>query len=399
MKYLTLILVVFFFGCGGESIPEDGGGNVREILCNPTCLEGYICLEGNICVECRHGGDCTWGLLCKQGSCKVPGPNDIVRCDPNCDPETRQCACQEGTLQVCHPGLLQCVECLENSDCGEGYECAYNRCEFIPLCLDDSGCDEGYHCIDEVCIRDPNYCLDSNFCQTGYICQEHVCVQSPNYCTNDGDCEDGYCLMRTNTCYECMADFQCEPEFSCIEGTRTCVPRPETCSGDASCHYLSICEESHCVDIEAGIIVTLKWGVQNTGDLDLHFTLPDGFYSDQHDCFYRNRNPIWYTDENDVPQGPSHVRYAARGRVGPEVTIYENPADGSYAVFVYYYGDAGQVHPATTAQLEIWCGDDVVVEDFQLLGSEGTGWHAADIEWPSCMITVGQHGVFSFDRP
>ncbi|MBK7890656.1 MAG: DUF2135 domain-containing protein [Bdellovibrionales bacterium] len=87
----------------------------------------------------------------------------------------------------------------------------------------------------------------------------------------------------------------------------------------------------------ARLRVLLSWDTDNT-DIDLHLVTPDGEH-----CYYGNRMlPSGAALDVDVTTG-----------YGPEIISAPAPKNGTYLVYVNYYGSGGQSDALTTAKVSI----------------------------------------------
>jgi Cys-rich repeat protein len=140
--------------CSGDSDCNDrpSGPKCRmdifrcvQCLANSDCKTGFICeASTRACVElCGvEGSACkTPATLCEDGLCRS--------CDMNTD-------CTKGANRICNRGSGQCVECLNDANCGSGR----------PLCATQLGaCVECIRSVDcaastplSVCNPDTNRC-------------------------------------------------------------------------------------------------------------------------------------------------------------------------------------------------------------------------------------------------
>ena len=112
--------------------------------------------------------DCSDGDLCTQDVCSngvdAEG-NDVAVCS---NPPVE---CAEG---VCDPADGECVECLENTDCGPLQICNdMMTCEVVE-CLIDQDCDDGDPCTKDYCSN--TGCFYPPACNDNDPCTEDVCT-------------------------------------------------------------------------------------------------------------------------------------------------------------------------------------------------------------------------------
>ncbi len=166
---------------------ECGTGRCVDSRCvacegDGDCADG-VCVAG-ACVECRDGGDCAAGApVCEAGQC--------VECAGDGDGTTE-------TLPVCNLGTNACVECVDESDCGDA----------LPVCDVSTAT-----CIQ--CDGDAACPVDAPICDDG----------SCRACAESAECTDpslGVCDDR-GQCVECAADGDCA-SLVCDRSARQCVP-------------------------------------------------------------------------------------------------------------------------------------------------------------------------------
>jgi hypothetical protein len=215
------------FSCDGETgICEDVCANLNctdQEICNPdtaqcesiqcrACEGERDCPDGSYCVNYTQINRRACGLECEEDSQCAAG-QECRRIFRNfravfvCADTTNLCqenpcdsvVCEDG--QTCDPNGGECVECLDDAQCGDAEICSESRCiEVIgqdrsisdpeggtpPACQDNGACTD-----DEECSNTPlgNACLlscnDTEICPQGFSC----CVQN---WTN------GFCLSETS---------------------------------------------------------------------------------------------------------------------------------------------------------------------------------------------------------
>lgn len=192
--------------------------------------------EARVCVpregwgtECTASTDCTLGLWCRQGLCRVRA--DVVLCPSgtrdDCPPAQR-----------CNTADFVCEEdlgCVEDADCGAGERCNPGLHACVPRCTEATEaqvCASGERCAEGLCVQ----CEEDVECGPGLSCDAAGrCVAAPR-CYSDRDCTvplachvpSGACLPRLPPC---TSDEGCATDQRCDVGTGACVPR--ACQPDA----------------------------------------------------------------------------------------------------------------------------------------------------------------------
>lgn len=154
-----------------------------------------------------------FGLVC------LDGPDDFYEPPlaelggaPSCDSDLD---CKSSTQPYCDPELAQCVECLEDVHCGDGWTCSeFGKC--IDTCTVDAECDgiNGY----DVCDLEEERCVE---------------------CVSDDDClESEYCFEQF-----CTPD-NCPPgELGCVAGSVV------SCHDNGGTYdVVEECSDRSCVD-------------------------------------------------------------------------------------------------------------------------------------------------------
>ena len=140
-----------FFSASGSG-PSAGNG-----VCLSGCRRDTNCPFGQICVDdpaskdtkmcadgCHFNNDCQLAHACVNGACADPCAG-FEECGTNAEcaavSHAATCRCPEGLRELNSPYVacvpedmnLARIECLRDSDCQEGYECAEWRCAAAPL--------------------------------------------------------------------------------------------------------------------------------------------------------------------------------------------------------------------------------------------------------------------------
>ncbi|MFP2932797.1 carboxypeptidase regulatory-like domain-containing protein [Pyxidicoccus sp. 3LG] len=161
------------------------------------CEDGLVCAPNRKCVECHEDSQCGEGLSCVGFRCEGPGP----LCSP-CDGDWK---CQPGsTCEALPEGGTACVaECAEEEEaseegaCAAGFTCQRGRC------LPDVARFEGCHSL----LR-----LDTP-CDGDARCRDQGLA--------DGLCVDGACTVPCTTNRDCPGSLVCEDSAA----GRVCRPR------------------------------------------------------------------------------------------------------------------------------------------------------------------------------
>lgn len=158
-----------------------------------------------------------------------------------------------------------------------------------------------------------------------------------------------------------------------------------------------------CVSVEAkgaALRVEVTWDQADT-DVDLHLVrdsmtnfmsdgagAPGGMSScaNSLDCHWNCPNPSW--GGSGTADNPRLVTRDADG-FGPEVTVLESPAGGSYLVAIHYWCDhpTGTVRGAVNATARIWVGG-LLVGQWTRSISNRQRWWVADVNWAGAGGTV-----------
>ena len=154
-----------------------------------------------------------FGLLC------LDGPDDFYEPPlaelggaPACNDDLD---CKNSTQPYCDPELSQCVECLEDVHCGDGWTCSgFGKC--IDTCTVDAECDgiNGFDVCDleeERCV----VCVSDDDCLQSEYCVEQFC--SPDHCPPG---ELGCVVGNVVSCHENGGTYEvieeC-PDRSCVD--------------------------------------------------------------------------------------------------------------------------------------------------------------------------------------
>ncbi|NLX12535.1 MAG: hypothetical protein GXY44_02635 [Phycisphaerales bacterium] len=138
---------------------------------------------------------------------------EAADCDDDGDPCT-DAACEANVCVhnlkdcgdgFCKPDTGECVECLEEDNCGE----------------------ENPFCVDNVCVE----CIEDANCDDDDLCTNDACVD--NACVNEPvDCGDGVCDPENGECVECLVNDDC-PRWKICTEENECIWYWETGGGPA----------------------------------------------------------------------------------------------------------------------------------------------------------------------
>jgi hypothetical protein len=160
--------------------------------CSVTgCAQSFLCAQSGQCVECLQDEQCGAGLSCRNSRCED---------GPVCTACEGDWKCRAGmSCQEVPDGGRACVEkCTDGDECDEGFTCQTGRC--LPDAAQFSGC-SAYRGMGAACSADES-CRD-----LGLV---------------NGVCQAAQCTFRCNANQECPADYSCQV----IPGGRMCLPEP-----------------------------------------------------------------------------------------------------------------------------------------------------------------------------
>jgi len=156
------------------------------------CADALVCAPNGRCVECHEDSQCGEGLTCNGFRCEGPGP----QCAP-CDGDWK---CQPGTsCQDLPEGGTACLaQCGGNAaTCASGFTCQRGRC------LPDAARFQGCHALPA--LNAP--------CDGDARCRDQGLT--------DGRCVEGACTVPCTTDRECPGALRCEDSAA----GRVCRPR------------------------------------------------------------------------------------------------------------------------------------------------------------------------------
>lgn len=204
---------------------------------------------------------CDGGYYCNDAALCAPCDTSLF-CGPTCSP------CGAATpFCINRNGDNTCVECLEDSDCRDGFQCdpATNTCN---ECNVDADCGRGEICVDRTCVTcdTSDACAGNscNCCPTGPGGQPMqctavepggppVCVE----CTSNEDCASGLCDLQAGHCVDVLfsnqrSDCCGEQCVTCPADYPFCLPGPigtacAQCRWDTDCSEGNFCLSGQCL--------------------------------------------------------------------------------------------------------------------------------------------------------
>lgn len=202
-----------------------------------TCRDQKDCVDSSRpycaevlgqCVACIQDDQCPEGFQCNAaGTCEAGCRNEHDRCSLG---------------RWCVPGGA-CVECLNDQQCGAGRVCSNGACVMgcsaaNPVCPSGLVCDtRAGKCVG---------CLDNSNCTTPPLTICNPSTQSCVECLGNADCKDPskpVCDTTNNTCVRCVTDAQCPAGNVCTN--KTCVPG---CNANHPCPAGQVCgPNNQCV--------------------------------------------------------------------------------------------------------------------------------------------------------
>ena len=187
------------------------GTSCVECTQNSHCGSGY-CGSNNTCVECLNDGHCdsSKGEKCvSDGTCQTTDlcydAEDRCPVGSTCNSSSGACSCPGDLTDingVCkcktgHPKGNSCVDCTQDSHCGDAnqWACQNNSC--VNLCANVS-------CTNGTCVRGKCQC-NTGFVETANGCEAPNCNNTPSLC--DPDTEK--CNTSTGLCEKVNQRSQC----------------------------------------------------------------------------------------------------------------------------------------------------------------------------------------------
>jgi subtilisin-like proprotein convertase family protein len=196
---------------------------------NDDCDTGFVCDTSlHACVTCLYDDDCSDGYWCNAGTCD--DCNEAAHCGVSCelDCTSNYCDACNPDNQICALDGLDCVDCLDETNCDSGHYCASDTCT---ECAVDEYCGPG--CDDCTAFGCPECAKETQMCNSN----GSGCVD----CVDSGDCLTGYICYNDN-CVECVTDIDCSTGYWCNEGVCDNCNEPAHCG--ASCEL--DCTDDEC---------------------------------------------------------------------------------------------------------------------------------------------------------
>ena len=290
------------------SVPPGGStdpcGSSGERCCRSgACDLGLRCDSADSTCRSRAGGapcttgrDCSTGLVCEMGDCRVPDGSSCIGSSDcrmgraciggTCEEPTDGCGAAGGmccTGDVCRSGMActgtTCEACgADGQPCCDGSTscgfstallCLSGTCETpdgcgtdgTPCCRPDDACVRGSTCTGGSCVADPapgstgsgcgadgDPCCEGEVCAFGSICEPfltHTCIGIETIGDFlDFDCgEEGElcCIWDTSdgiSLFTCEGDLECDFLFC----SGSCSSPSEICTGSDSCCDTALCK-------------------------------------------------------------------------------------------------------------------------------------------------------------
>jgi hypothetical protein len=135
--------------------------------------------------------------------------------------------------------------------------------------------------------------------------------------------------------------------------------------------------------VSQNLWVEVSWSLAGD-DMDLHLVEEGGTLLGEGDCYYADTNPDWGVP-NDSSDDPYLVLDDLTG-VGPEITWIEDPANGTYEVWVVDY-DGSVVSSPNDVTVNIYAGGALAWSDTRSISGEGEQTLFAEVTFPSGNVT------------
>ena len=176
---------------------------------------------------CSLSKDCTGAMVCINGFCQDPNPNEPCSTDADCVGD-----------QTCTNSICEKPEtCTTSADCDGNLTCTEDgECKNPEPCSTDTDCPGEQICTEGTCT-DPVLCTSDENCPTGQICMEGICYDPCPY-------EDKPYIdpdSPTYTCVECLTDAHCADR---TDGKTSCDPTNKVCQ-QSGCTSNDDCETGY----------------------------------------------------------------------------------------------------------------------------------------------------------
>ncbi|MEC8024208.1 MAG: hypothetical protein VX223_09765, partial [Myxococcota bacterium] len=158
---------------------------------------------------------------------------------------------------VCDTLTEQCVECVYSTHCESGQVCIEQTCIVATPCSNDLDCkDLMLQCGppdapgaqgESRCVE----CTDDSICGDGETCQYNQCIGAAPDCANIFDCESPNKLCISGECLSCESDSECGPYDACIDG-QCASPCHASAAEQDGYSYGALCSTWKYIDCETG---------------------------------------------------------------------------------------------------------------------------------------------------
>lgn len=303
--------------CEGEYCTLEGRC-LEEAVCAQEC-PGTCNSDGSCPIVCEIDDDCVDTQYCLDGLCEQPRCGVDGTCPLGFVPIEETLAC-EPVGNPCPNGLVQgecgladqCVECIDSSDCAEGFcdsngQCSTTfECGVGVQCLPHEKCTEERQC-EKACFTN-QHCPTDQHCSNDHYCRFERCqkgigcppgwVEIPGSlncslsdCTAAGYVE-GMCGL-SGYCIECITDDDCVRSECDLEG-QCVVDANYQCQYDDDCpDERMYCSAFTCVlpcrsDVDCYYGTKCSNGICETNRCDAQGECPEGWRSvpESLGCFY-----------------------------------------------------------------------------------------------------------------
>jgi len=231
----------------------DGRGCAYDFLPAATsCDDGLYCTNNTVCSalgNCQGGTlyDCNDSVDCTIDAC-TEGESDLV-----CVNNPNHGLCTNSSLPYCHI-TNNCVECIQESDCGTCEQCSNNQCVALTADNGNNCTNRCTECVAGSC--DPRALDDNTECRSCSECDgSNVDCQpvnasdgTPWNCNSPDECILGGCC------------FDIEPDGRCDSNCTMWV----NVTGGGDCSYFSPCDlntaVTNAIAQQSGDIICLRSG-------------------------------------------------------------------------------------------------------------------------------------------
>ena len=172
---------------------------------------GDGCSNNKQCVQCVDNTTCGENYLCSSNECQIKDDHckisDVTKCTNN-----------SSVWKVNQPNETgDCVECIAASDCGEGYSCNNNSCQLNSgscTTTDKSQCPSDKPACNIPANNDTGTCVECNEntdCERYEQCVDNDCQLNSGSCNVNSDCTGStpICDTTKHSCVQCTAASDC----------------------------------------------------------------------------------------------------------------------------------------------------------------------------------------------